>query len=45
MAEARQSHGPLQVHVDYAFDRLHDSKLVQAYSILVPARERPLAGV
>jgi hypothetical protein len=25
--------GALQVHVDYSFDRLHDSKLVQAYGI------------
>jgi hypothetical protein len=36
--------GPLQVHVDYLFDRLHDSKLAQAYGILVPVRERPVGG-
>ena len=42
MAEPRQRHGPLQVHVDYFFDRLHDSKLAQAYSLLVPVRERPV---
>ena len=32
--------GSLQVHLDYAFDRLRESKLAQAYDILVPARER-----
>jgi hypothetical protein len=36
--------GLLQVHVEYLFDRLHDSKLAQAYSILVPVRERPVGG-
>ena len=44
MAEPRPRHGPLQVHVDYLFDRLHDSKLAQAYGILVPVRERPVGG-
>jgi len=40
MAKPRKLHGP-QVHVDFVFDRLHDSKLGQAYGILVPVRERP----
>src|SRR5712691_4782408 len=44
MAEPRQTHGSLQVRVDYVFDRLHDSKLAQAYSLLVPVRERPVGG-
>src|SRR5258708_35493368 len=44
MAEPRQRHGSLQVRVDYVFDRLHDSKLAQAYSLLVPVRERPVGG-
>src|ERR1035437_6447229 len=44
MAEPRPRHGPLQVHVDYLFDRLHDNKLAQAYGILVPVRERPVGG-
>jgi hypothetical protein len=44
MAEPRPTRGPLQVHVDYWFDRLHDSKLVQAYGILVPVRERPVGS-
>src|SRR5450631_3258327 len=44
MAEPRPTRGPLQVHVDYLFDRLHDSKLAQAYSLLVPIRERPIGG-
>ena len=44
MAEPRPQHGPLQVHVDYLFDRLHDSKLAQVYGILVPVRERPVGG-
>ena len=34
----------LQVHVEYLFDRLHDSKLAQAYSLPVPIRERPVGG-
>jgi hypothetical protein len=38
MAEARARHGPPQVLLDYSFDRLHDSKLAQAYSLLVPVR-------
>src|ERR1700735_4164076 len=44
MAESRPTRGPLQVHVDYLFDRLHDAKLAQAYSILVPVRERSVGG-
>src|ERR1700720_920277 len=44
MAEPRRTRGRLQVHVDYLFDRLHDSKLAQAYGILVPVRERPVGG-
>jgi hypothetical protein len=44
MAEPRQTHGSLQLRVDYEFDRLHDSKLAQAYSLLVPVRERPVGG-
>ena len=44
MAEPRPTRGPLQVHVDYLLDRLHDSKLAQAYGILVPVRERPVGG-
>src|ERR1700678_318214 len=44
MAESRTKSGPFQICVDYAFDRLHDSKLAQAYSLLVPIRERPVGG-
>jgi hypothetical protein len=44
MGESRQTRGSLQVRVDYVFDRLHDAKLAQAYSLLVPARERPVGG-
>jgi hypothetical protein len=44
MAKPRSTLGPLQVHVEYLFDRLHDSKLAQAYSLLVPIRERPVGG-
>src|SRR5450755_903366 len=44
MAKPRSTPGLLQVHVEYLFDRLHDSKLAQAYSILVPVRERPVGG-
>ncbi|MGA2890746.1 MAG: recombinase family protein [Terracidiphilus sp.] len=44
MAEPRSTDGPLQVHVEYLFDCLHDSKLAQAYSLLVPIRERPVGG-
>jgi len=43
MGERRARRGSLEVHLDYAFDRLRESKLAQAYDILVPARER-LAG-
>src|SRR6266581_1751127 len=44
MAKRRSPLGPLQVHVEYLFDRLHDSKLSQAYSLLVPIREHPVGG-
>ena len=44
MAKPRPTLGALQVHVEYLFDRLHESKLVQAYSLLVPLRERPVGG-
>src|SRR5229473_3985069 len=44
MAEPRARSGPLQIYVDYAFDRLRESKLAQAYDILVPRRERPVGG-
>src|ERR1700736_1460829 len=44
MAEPRPKSGPLQIHVAYSFDRLLESKLAQAYDILVPRRERPVGG-
>src|SRR6516162_1550019 len=44
MAEPRARSGPLQIQVDYVFDRLLESKLAQAYDILVPRRERPVGG-
>src|ERR1022692_1484765 len=44
MAKPRSTLGPLQVHVEYLFDLLHESKLVQAYSLLVPIRERLVGG-
>ena len=44
MAKPRSTLGPLQVHVEHLFDRLHESKLVQAYSLLVPIRERLVGG-
>jgi hypothetical protein len=44
MAKPRSTHGPLQVHVKVLFDRLHDSKLAQAYSLLVPIPERPIGA-
>ena len=44
MAKPRTPHGPPQVRIDYVFDRLHDSKLAQAYGVLVPVRERPVGG-
>src|SRR6266446_3861674 len=40
MAERHATRRSLQVHLDYAFDRLRESKLAQAYNILVPGRER-----
>ena len=44
MAKPRKTPGSFQVCVDYVFDRLYDSKLAQAYSLLVPIRERPIGG-
>jgi len=32
------------VHLDYAYDRLHCTKLQQVYEILVPDRARVVAG-
>jgi len=45
MAEPGARRGPPQVLLDYSFDRLHDAKLAQAYSLLVPIRERPVSSV
>ena len=45
MAESRTKSGPFQICVDYAFDRLHDAKLAQAYSLLVPFGSDLSAGV
>src|SRR6516164_3526765 len=45
MAEPRSKSGPLEIHVAFVFDRLLESKLAQAYSILVPTRERPVERV
>lgn len=45
MAEPRPRHGPLQVQVKYLFDRLHDSKRAQAYSLLVRFENVRLATV
>jgi DNA invertase Pin-like site-specific DNA recombinase len=45
MAESRTKGGLLQIHVDYVFDRLLESKLAQAYDILIPFRERPVGRV
>src|ERR1019366_764883 len=44
MAEPRSTPGEFQVHVEYLFDRLHDSKISQAYNLLVPIRERPVSS-
>src|ERR1700680_1217446 len=44
MAERYTRRGLFQVRLDYAFDRLRESKLAQAYDILVPRRERPVGG-
>jgi hypothetical protein len=44
MAEPRTNSGPFQICVDYAFDRLLESKLAQAYDILVPCRKRAVGG-
>ena len=40
MAEPRSKSGLLEIHVDYVLDRLRESKLAQAYDLLVPARQR-----
>ena len=40
MAERRTKRGSLEVHLEYAFDRLREAKLAQAYDLLVPGRER-----
>lgn len=45
MAEPRKKGGPMEIHVDYVFDRLFESKLGQAYDLLVPCRERSVARV
>src|SRR6516225_1152368 len=44
MAEPRLKSGLWQIHVSYSFDRLLESKLAQAYDILVPTREYPVGG-
>src|ERR1700722_5296315 len=44
MAEPRPKNGSWQIHVTYSFDRLLESKLAQAYDILVPTREQPVGG-
>src|SRR5216684_2206502 len=44
MAKPRRTPGSLQIRVDYVFDRLYDSKLAQAYRLLVPVRERLVGG-
>src|SRR5271170_6407550 len=44
MGEPRLKSGAWQIHVSYSFDRLLESKLVQAYDILVPTRECPVGG-
>src|SRR4029453_4937938 len=44
MAERRATPRSFEVRLDYAFDRLRESKLAQAYDILVPARERLVGG-
>jgi hypothetical protein len=37
MAEPRGNSGLLEIHIAHVFDRLFESKLAQAYAILVPA--------
>src|SRR5947199_1498485 len=44
MAEPHRKSGHFQVEVSYSFDRLLESKLAQAYEILVPCRERPVGA-
>jgi hypothetical protein len=36
MAKARSTPDSLQVHIEYLFDRLHDSKLAQACNADTP---------
>ena len=45
MAERRARHAAFAVCLDYRFDRLLESKLAQAYDILVPGRERLIGCV
>src|SRR5262249_17919880 len=40
MAERRARRAAFQVYCDYTFDRFRESKLAQAYDIVVPGRER-----
>src|SRR3954449_2998312 len=44
MAEPHRKSGHFQVDASYSFDRLLESKLAQAYEILVPCRERPVGA-
>src|SRR3954454_3482095 len=44
MAEPHRKSGHFQVDVSYSFDRLLESKLAQAYEILVPCRERSVGA-
>jgi hypothetical protein len=41
MAEPRKKSGLFEIHIDYVFDRLFESKLGQAYDLLVPCRGAP----
>src|SRR5882672_11938221 len=45
MAERRARHAAFEVCLDYRFDRLLESKLAQAYDILVPSRERLIGRI
>jgi hypothetical protein len=42
MAEPHPRGDPFRVHIAYSFDRSLESKLTQAYEILVPCRERAI---
>jgi site-specific DNA recombinase len=44
MAEPPRKSGHFKVDVSYSFDRLLETKLAQAYEILVPCRERPVGA-